>query len=371
MNRADTIAMVDAAMVEMQGIFPPLRRSECERLINAVLGAARQQTPVSGKMDASQFTGGVMAKLDEYRMAVKDGNDDWASRARGEIFDAVYDRAVLTQQAAPEAPTPATIARNMMMQGFKSGHMVSEESAEDMLHQFDAAIASATHQATLAAPTYQTAIDHTNTLWQDVSKDNYDAHPDYWARGKRVVYTATASPPKPAASQQAVAGFTVTGMLGSSNNNEPVKIAATTASASSTRPAITKRWLREVAEDAGFLVTDDGEIRTSVTGTGPDLLPWLRRLLGNLQIASSQVHPDSALPSKPTPQPQALGQWISGTLPPDDRQVVVELKGGTSRRAQYTVARYYRTETGKHEGPPAWADEHGNVLEIRRWKYIN
>lgn len=32
--------MVDAAMVEMQGIYPPLRRSECQRLIHAALTAA-------------------------------------------------------------------------------------------------------------------------------------------------------------------------------------------------------------------------------------------------------------------------------------------------------------------------------------------
>lgn len=32
--------MVDAAMVEMQGIYPPLRRSECQRLITAALSAA-------------------------------------------------------------------------------------------------------------------------------------------------------------------------------------------------------------------------------------------------------------------------------------------------------------------------------------------
>lgn len=32
--------MVDAAMVEMQGIYQPLRRSECQRLITAALSAA-------------------------------------------------------------------------------------------------------------------------------------------------------------------------------------------------------------------------------------------------------------------------------------------------------------------------------------------
>jgi len=37
---ADTIVrMVDAAMIEMQSMHPPMRRSECERLIRAAIGA--------------------------------------------------------------------------------------------------------------------------------------------------------------------------------------------------------------------------------------------------------------------------------------------------------------------------------------------
>lgn len=35
----DLVAAVDAAMVEMTNITPPLRRSECERLITAALAA--------------------------------------------------------------------------------------------------------------------------------------------------------------------------------------------------------------------------------------------------------------------------------------------------------------------------------------------
>ena len=41
------IAAVDAAMVEMQNIHPPLKRSECERLIRAALSAPAE--PVSGE----------------------------------------------------------------------------------------------------------------------------------------------------------------------------------------------------------------------------------------------------------------------------------------------------------------------------------
>jgi hypothetical protein len=38
----DMTDMVDAAMVEMKNISPPLRRSECERLIHAALAASQQ-----------------------------------------------------------------------------------------------------------------------------------------------------------------------------------------------------------------------------------------------------------------------------------------------------------------------------------------
>jgi hypothetical protein len=37
-SRDELTRMVDAAMVEMSNIHPPLRRSECERLIQAALG---------------------------------------------------------------------------------------------------------------------------------------------------------------------------------------------------------------------------------------------------------------------------------------------------------------------------------------------
>ena len=45
------IAMIDAAMVEMANIHPPLKRSECQRLIRAALSAApapQAQEPVLG-----------------------------------------------------------------------------------------------------------------------------------------------------------------------------------------------------------------------------------------------------------------------------------------------------------------------------------
>ncbi len=39
MTEPAIVAMVDAAMAEMINISPPLRRSECERLIRAAIGA--------------------------------------------------------------------------------------------------------------------------------------------------------------------------------------------------------------------------------------------------------------------------------------------------------------------------------------------
>lgn len=49
-----------------------------------------------------------------------------------------YARAALASK--PVAREVEAIARNMMTLGFESGHIVSHEAAEDMLHQFDAAI---------------------------------------------------------------------------------------------------------------------------------------------------------------------------------------------------------------------------------------
>ncbi len=43
-----TDLMVDAAMVEMGNVHPPLRRSECERLINAALSCARDGRATPG-----------------------------------------------------------------------------------------------------------------------------------------------------------------------------------------------------------------------------------------------------------------------------------------------------------------------------------
>jgi hypothetical protein len=63
-----------------------------------------------------QFTARIMDKLDEYGMAVKDDNADWRSRARSEIFNAVYDRASLAPVSAPTGyklvplePTPEMV----------------------------------------------------------------------------------------------------------------------------------------------------------------------------------------------------------------------------------------------------------------------
>ena len=44
-ERKTVTLMVDAAMVEMKNITPPLRRSECERLIRAAISAPTEQRP--------------------------------------------------------------------------------------------------------------------------------------------------------------------------------------------------------------------------------------------------------------------------------------------------------------------------------------
>lgn len=50
MNKHQLIPMVDAAMVEMKNITPPLKRSECERLIAAALGA-HPAKPFHGRVE--------------------------------------------------------------------------------------------------------------------------------------------------------------------------------------------------------------------------------------------------------------------------------------------------------------------------------
>ncbi|WXL23961.1 hypothetical protein WG219_11400 [Ectopseudomonas mendocina] len=50
LSNARLTSAVDAAMVEMQNISPPLRRSECARLIHAALSRLNQQ-PASGGDD--------------------------------------------------------------------------------------------------------------------------------------------------------------------------------------------------------------------------------------------------------------------------------------------------------------------------------
>ena len=81
------VAAVDAAMVEMKNISPPLRRSECERLIRAAaehLPAPQQATPepVRPNLPVAGY-----------------------SNARGQEEPLVYLNDVLAQQATPEPLT--------------------------------------------------------------------------------------------------------------------------------------------------------------------------------------------------------------------------------------------------------------------------
>jgi hypothetical protein len=83
----------------------------------ALRGRAAQPVPAGEAIEApDQFTARIMDKLDEYGMAVKDDNADWRSRARSEIFSAVYDRASLAPVSAPTGyklvplePTPEMV----------------------------------------------------------------------------------------------------------------------------------------------------------------------------------------------------------------------------------------------------------------------
>ena len=53
MSKETLMAMVDAAMVEMSNIHPPLKRSECERLILAALDAYEGVAPVPDIVDSN------------------------------------------------------------------------------------------------------------------------------------------------------------------------------------------------------------------------------------------------------------------------------------------------------------------------------
>lgn len=80
---AASVEMIDAAMVEMQNIHPPLKRSECQRLINAALAAPAQ--PVAWQVN---HIADHMA-------------DEWPMRK--------YDLAEIEQRlrGIPAAPQPA------------------------------------------------------------------------------------------------------------------------------------------------------------------------------------------------------------------------------------------------------------------------
>jgi hypothetical protein len=170
---------------------------------------------VTEQADASAFTSQIMAKLDEYGLAVRDDNGDWRSRVRGEIFDAVYDRAALTQ-AAPEAHADAKDRRILFLEGLVRAY--GPKSLQyDIEHPNDGLNADAPaaqqegaagddfahikrlSQATTRAyePVYQVWQTAGAGGWLDTDKDHYDSTPE---NSRRITYTpaaTTASAPTP------------------------------------------------------------------------------------------------------------------------------------------------------------------------------
>lgn len=143
---------------------------------------ARQQSPVTGKMDCS-YCGGKGEHHQERGVYVDCNACEGSGQARS------------TRQAAPEAPTAVKDAlRRCGANTDYHGKMVFTVA---QFNHFVSMIAPATHQATLAAP----ADDRQNLSHADMMA-LCAANP---AATSGLPLKHPASPPKPAASQQAVA----------------------------------------------------------------------------------------------------------------------------------------------------------------------
>ena len=99
------IAAVDAAMLEMQNIHPPLKRSECERLIRAALFAPAE--PVS--REAVEVVG-VRISTDGFGSYIADSAMGIGGPAPGEVRESLmtvnqHNRivAALTAPPSPDA----------------------------------------------------------------------------------------------------------------------------------------------------------------------------------------------------------------------------------------------------------------------------
>ena len=94
------IAAVDAAMVEMQNIHPPLKRSECERLIRAALSAPAE--PVS--RETVQVVG-VRISTDGFGSYIADSAMGIGGPAPGEVRESLMTvNQHNRMMAAPPSP---------------------------------------------------------------------------------------------------------------------------------------------------------------------------------------------------------------------------------------------------------------------------
>lgn len=145
----DITAAVDAAMIEMANISPPMRRNECERLIRAALNGApvRQvSVPVSGVPSIKCWSCKQTVSLDDRVDA--DGN---CPHCRVELDLEEYLRAMLA--AAPAAPAADALvealehARLFIVNGIDLGFIQMPEAgtpdpAHETLPMIEAALAA-------------------------------------------------------------------------------------------------------------------------------------------------------------------------------------------------------------------------------------
>lgn len=86
MNDRNTMTLaVDAAMVEMANIYPPLRRSECEQLIRAALSAG---APAAGRVPSDE---------EILELAERHVRDCRPRPTYGEVDQLAFARALLAQ----------------------------------------------------------------------------------------------------------------------------------------------------------------------------------------------------------------------------------------------------------------------------------
>lgn len=112
----DITAMVDAAMIEMANISPPMRRNECERLIRAALnGAPVRQVSVPDEREAFEKWGETLFFSACFE---RHGSDEYAGRGLQGAWLGWQARAMLA--AAPAAPAADALvealeASNMLL----------------------------------------------------------------------------------------------------------------------------------------------------------------------------------------------------------------------------------------------------------------